>query len=236
MEDQKEIWITEGNSIQRRRGKESICKFCNKTFVQRMNGDHVYCSPECVAKSKNCNNTYLPCHFCGKIVKRSLSKIKSKKKIVFCNKECQRFARTKSNGNKDLWPSHYQKESKPCKFCQKDLWKKDRSYCSNSCKRNHMLNLLQKGEATFTEGTLRKLLIILRGHRCEECKLSEWKDKPIPLDMHHTDGNHKNNAILNLKLLCKNCHALTNTYGAKNIGNGRHSRRIENIKQNLMKG
>lgn len=45
--------------------------------------------------------------------------------------------------------------------------------------------------------------------------------KPIPLDIHHIDGDFKNDKKENLKLLCKNCHAQTETYGSKNNGNGR---------------
>jgi len=45
--------------------------------------------------------------------------------------------------------------------------------------------------------------------------------KSISLDVHHIDGNFKNNKRSNLKLLCKNCHAFTENYGSKNNGNGR---------------
>ena len=47
---------------------------------------------------------------------------------------------------------------------------------------------------------------------CEECKLSEWRGKPIPLEIHHINGNNTDNTLTNLKLLCPNCHALTNNY------------------------
>ncbi|MBK6998271.1 MAG: HNH endonuclease [Lewinellaceae bacterium] len=54
-------------------------------------------------------------------------------------------------------------------------------------------------------------------HRCENCDLTEWLASPIPLELHHKDGNRYNNAIENLLLLCPNCHALTDNYRAKNI-------------------
>ena len=47
---------------------------------------------------------------------------------------------------------------------------------------------------------------------CEECQLSEWQGRPIPLEIHHINGNNTDNRIENLKLLCPNCHALTNNY------------------------
>lgn len=66
---------------------------------------------------------------------------------------------------------------------------------------------------------LRKNLIKIRGHRCEECGLEIWNDKPIPLQLHHKDGNGWNNELDNLQLLCPNCHALTNNYCGKNSKN-----------------
>ena len=43
--------------------------------------------------------------------------------------------------------------------------------------------------------------------------------EPIPLELHHKDGNRYNNQLDNLMLLCPNCHALTENYRAKNIKN-----------------
>ena len=47
---------------------------------------------------------------------------------------------------------------------------------------------------------------------CEECKLSEWRGKPIPLEIHHKNGNNMDNRFENLMLICPNCHALTDNY------------------------
>ncbi len=51
---------------------------------------------------------------------------------------------------------------------------------------------------------------------CENCRLDVWMDGLIPLELHHVDGNTKNNRLENLTLLCPNCHALTNNYRGKN--------------------
>lgn len=53
-------------------------------------------------------------------------------------------------------------------------------------------------------------------HRCNNCKLTDWLGKPIPLELEHTDGNSSNNLLENLELLCPNCHSLTDTYRGKN--------------------
>ena len=48
----------------------------------------------------------------------------------------------------------------------------------------------------------------IKEYKCELCGLSEWQGQPIPLELHHIDGNHYNNELDNLQILCPNCHAL----------------------------
>lgn len=59
---------------------------------------------------------------------------------------------------------------------------------------------------------LKPHLIKERGHKCEECELTDWRGFPIPIELDHIDGDKTNNHIENLRLLCSNCHALTPTY------------------------
>ena len=65
--------------------------------------------------------------------------------------------------------------------------------------------------------TLRKLLIGDVDSCCELCNTSEWLGSPITLEIHHIDGNNKNNELSNLQILCPNCHSQTDNYRAKNI-------------------
>lgn len=53
-------------------------------------------------------------------------------------------------------------------------------------------------------------------HKCECCGLTEWLGEPIPLELHHKDGNHFHNELDNFQLLCPNCHAKTSSYRGKN--------------------
>lgn len=53
---------------------------------------------------------------------------------------------------------------------------------------------------------------------CSSCNLTEWLGGQIPLELDHVDGNKYNHKLENLRLLCPNCHALTPTYRAKNMG------------------
>ena len=61
---------------------------------------------------------------------------------------------------------------------------------------------------------LRQKLIIdgLKEEKCEKCGLSEWFGEPLSLELHHKDGNHYNNDLSNLQILCPNCHSLTQDY------------------------
>ena len=49
-------------------------------------------------------------------------------------------------------------------------------------------------------------------NKCACCGLTEWNGKPIVLQLHHIDGNHNNNDLDNLQLLCPNCHSQTENY------------------------
>ena len=53
-------------------------------------------------------------------------------------------------------------------------------------------------------------------YQCECCGRTEWLGQPIPLELHHIDGNRNNNSLNNFQLLCPNCHAFTDSYRGKN--------------------
>lgn len=60
----------------------------------------------------------------------------------------------------------------------------------------------------------------IKEYKCELCGNSKWLDKPIPLEVHHKDGNRNNNIIENFILLCPNCHTQTDSYRGKNCKKG----------------
>ena len=71
--------------------------------------------------------------------------------------------------------------------------------------------------STVTSHKLRLRLLEegIKEHKCECCGNTEWMGYPIPLELHHKDGNHFNNELSNLELLCPNCHAQTDNYSCK---------------------
>lgn len=52
---------------------------------------------------------------------------------------------------------------------------------------------------------------------CTNCKNKEWNSLPIPLELHHINGNNLDNRIENLQVLCPNCHAQTDNYRRRKI-------------------
>ena len=57
----------------------------------------------------------------------------------------------------------------------------------------------------------------LKEEKCECCRNTKWLGQPIKLELHHINGNHNDNRLENLQLLCPNCHAYTDNYRGKNI-------------------
>lgn len=110
-------------------------------------------------------------------------------------------------------------------------------YCSNKCQLNHQFitryNLWLQGldnpAVKQYVGFIRRALFKRDGFKCSSCKRKTWLNKPITLEVEHKDGNWMNNHSSNLCLLCPNCHSQTDTYKAKNKGNGRKYRHMATI-------
>lgn len=70
----------------------------------------------------------------------------------------------------------------------------------------------------ISSNSLRKKLLQAKlfEYKCYSCNISSWLDKPLPLELHHINGNHYDNSLCNLTLLCPNCHAQTDTHKGRN--------------------
>jgi 5-methylcytosine-specific restriction endonuclease McrA len=86
--------------------------------------------------------------------------------------------------------------------------------------RSHLIpltELLVSGRST-KRGHLKSRLLKagIKQNRCEEFGLTEWRGRPLAMQLHHSNGDGRDNRLENLTLLCPNCHAQTPTYAGRN--------------------
>jgi Zn finger protein HypA/HybF involved in hydrogenase expression len=76
---------------------------------------------------------------------------------------------------------------------------------------------------TLANHAIKKLLIreSIVEDKCAICNISEWQNKKLNLQLDHIDGDSFNNVQSNLRLLCPNCHSLTDTYCGRNKNTGK---------------
>lgn len=68
--------------------------------------------------------------------------------------------------------------------------------------------------SSYKSSGLRDRLINLglKQNKCECCGITEWNGKPIRIQLHHINGNHNDNRLENLMMLCPNCHSQTHNF------------------------
>lgn len=58
-------------------------------------------------------------------------------------------------------------------------------------------------------------------YKCYECKITDWNNKPITLELDHINGVNNDHRLENLRFLCPNCHSQTDTYKGRNKNTGK---------------
>lgn len=128
-----------------------------------------------------------------------------------------------------------------CKNCGAELNERHKQYCNTQCHIDYKYKTyIQRWKDGLENGLKGQYQISNYIHRymrekynnqcsrCGWCEVNPYTNK-VPLEVEHIDGNYLNNSEDNLDLICPNCHSLTSTYRALNMGNGRKDRHKYNL-------
>ena len=52
----------------------------------------------------------------------------------------------------------------------------------------------------------------IKENKCEKCGAVTWMGVPLVLELHHKNGDHYDNDLENLEILCPNCHSIQESH------------------------
>lgn len=117
-----------------------------------------------------------------------------------------------------------------CKNCEKEFEYKPSQqsglYCSNICQGEYKVKDRFRFGTTWKH-SMRLYLIKKRGNKCESCGITDWNNKPLTMHIDHVNGNRTDNRFENLKVLCPNCHSLTETFAYRNVSDAGRLRMVQ---------
>lgn len=142
--------------------------------------------------------------FCGKVCARSFS---SKEKREEINAKVSKKLKGRRPAHGKGFKKGYDPNRRP--FNEND---RKRALKISAERRANLYKILPWEELPLAEKKRR--IKAEQGEKCL-CGISQWNGKPLVLELHHEDGNNKNNSRNNLVMLCPNCHSMTDNYKNK---------------------
>lgn len=208
----------------KRRWVRVKCSYCQEDIwkIKRdiKRSKNVFCTQQCLGKFRE-RKIDVKCSYCGNEVKKKIAHTKNNKTgYFFCNRIC------KDSAHKDMNIFRSFKILN-CKICSKPVEVDSRSSsvicdeCKPVTKPRKIVDyfkVIEGKEETNSFYTLKNFLIEegLKENKCEICGIDEWLGQSLICQLHHKDGNRKNNHLSNLEMVCPNCHTQTDTWGTKN--------------------
>lgn len=193
--------------------QNKICECCGKLFKQKYRVQR-FCCRSCSAKITN--------------KERGTRTSESRKKV---SESLRKYYNSQKSGTNEIY------EDQICKYCGnpiKSITKK-KDFCSYLCRTQYYYEQQVKNwldnpssvNTTYIPKFIKRWLKETRGEQCEICGWHEINEYTglIPLQIHHIDGDCTNNHPNNLKMLCPNCHSLTNNFCSRNIGKSKRNRK-----------
>lgn len=103
-------------------------------------------------------------------------------------------------------------------------WNKGKSFTEETA--IHSLNKVLQKDIIYSSYTLKKRLIKsnIKEDKCEICGIS---GEEVSLELHHINGDHYDNRLENLQILCPNCHSKTPNFRNRGQYNNTEARRLE---------
>lgn len=122
------------------------------------------------------------------------------------------------------------KINKTCRVCEAKI-QSSRTYCDECMVGgNSKFKIKQWLSGEWSGGTSRKLsntirnyLLKINDYKCSKCGYDKTHpdDGNTILEINHINGDGSDHSLENLEVICPNCHALTSSYRARNMGKGR---------------
>jgi hypothetical protein len=224
------------------------CKCGNSRWLPQYELKRIkFCTRKCATDSRIQERIELTCAGCFIKFLRLKNKRPSKSGLYFCSKGCLDKAKT-IGGIAHVLPKHYGTREKYKKYSQnyKNQLKENKcltcsefvysEFCNAKCQneykyKEYIKKWLLGLESGHVKGVLRyhiskhvrRYMFEKHNNKCQECgwsKINKFTNK-IPLQVDHINGDSTNSSLENLRLLCPNCHTLTEFYGSLNKGKGR---------------
>lgn len=203
-------------------GKKCSARFTNVVYPRR--------GESTITPVRDDTGRYLECVGCSTDISTETHK-------AFCTDGCREDFWFKVTSNR---PPEHKTAGNECPHCGKSI-----GNASKTCVSCMYIDRCQERVDTWLAGewngarpgneyqladVIRRFLLKKANYACTRCGFdTPHSTGSSILQVEHIDGHANNHRPENLTVLCPNCHALTETYGARNVGNGRPFKRTSVI-------